>query len=206
MIIRAFKPLAGVVLAASACLAQAATEKINFDSLHRPIVGFAGNGTTYTEDNFSFTSARPGSLLALGFVLDADKNAGGETLTESFVQTALSVSRVGGGTFDLESLDLADGLNTFFGGKVTLAYTIAGVTTSKTLTLDHKIGLQTFSFARLDDLSSFSLTGAGLTTFQLDNVVVSPDAATPAVPEPAPLGLMVAGLAVLGTVARRRLR
>jgi hypothetical protein len=196
----AFKPLAGLALALAAGFAHAASVTIDFSS-----VAPGSFASKLTEDTYTLTAFLPKGLIGTAAKLDPVK--GDETLSSfGFTFTAAK-----GAAFDLDSLQLSNLQNTK-GGSVLLAYTLEGSSKVylETLTLDKKTGLETFSqtgtgsdklFA-LDDLSSFSLVS--LSGFQVDNITVSPFAATPAIPEPANAALLVAGLALLGSVARRR--
>jgi PEP-CTERM motif len=176
----AFKPLVGIALAVSACFAQATT--IDFTTSQHSY----GSSFNDVADGFDFESNLP-----FGLVL---------TKTSLAALGTLTVSSTSGDAFDLDSLALADWLNVGSKSKVVLNYTLEDGTTGKeTFTLDKKTGFQTFS-PDLDDVASFTLTGG----FQLDNLNVSLDASTPAVPEPGSMTLLAAGLGVLVTMARRR--
>jgi len=177
------KPIAGIVLALVAGLAQATT--IDFTT-SKVSVGKSFDDIT---DGFDFTSNS-----AIGVTMT--KSALAETIGTTLTVTSAT------GAFDLSSLDLADVLNLGLSNKVVLNYTTeTGATGTETLTLDKKRGFQTFDLAsdHLDDLKSFTLKGgSGITSFQLDNLDVT------AVPEPGSLALFLAGLGLVGTVARRR--
>lgn len=183
----AFKPLVGIALAVSACLAQATT--IDFTTSHSSL----GKSFNDVAQGFDFVSNSPAGVWLT-------RSALAETSG-----TTLTVKSTSGAAFDLDSLDLADVLNLGLSNKVVLDYTLEnGTTGSETFTLDWKRGFQTFT-TDLDDVKSFTLKGGSpWTSFQLDNLNVALDVATPAVPEPANMALLLAGLGMMGLVARRR--
>jgi hypothetical protein len=193
------KPLAGIALALAASFANAATTTFDFTS-----VAPGSFSSTINDGAFTLSSIVPKGLIGTAAKLDPVK--GNETLT------SFGLTMTGTNPFDLESLELTDLLNTKFGGSVLLTYTVAGSKTihSDLLSLDKKTGFETFSqtgkgsdkLPVLDDLTSFSLVSLG--GFQVDDIKVEPFAPTPAVPEPQNAALLLAGVALLGSVARRR--
>lgn len=179
---RFLKPLAGIALAVSACLAQAAAvTTIVF-------TGSASANKTFSElASFDFTSTSIAHIGGQGSTKIALLELGLTTLTITSAATP---------AFDLDSLQLADFFNIGLRNNVFLSWTFAdGTTGGETYKLNGSRGFETVDL-NLDDLKSFSLSS--IAGFQLDNVKVT------AVPEPESLALMLAGLAMLGTVARRR--
>ena len=186
MNVRLLKPLAGLALALAAGFAQATVTPTVID-----FTSASGSFATYGEDGYGLVSVT-GMQATSGTVT---------TYSVLFGKTSPL-----GSPFDLLSLDLGNKGTSKAGGSVELLYTLEGSAHvySEKLTLDTLKGLQTFSFTGLDDLTSFSLVGNSFLTFQLDNIDVTPFERAAAVPEAGSMAMLLAGLGLLGTVARRR--
>lgn len=126
---------------------------------------------------------------------------GGAAIFHNYQGTITTVTKDGGGVFDLFSIDLADVYNNGTGGNVELTFTDLIGTTSQIVSLDQLVGGQTFVFNR-SALSSFTMRG--VTTqgqwLQFDNVAVD----VGAVPEPATWIMMLMGFAAVGGAMRRQ--
>ena len=116
----------------------------------------------------------------------------------------LSVSRTDSQNFTLHSFDMALGwYSSSPTANVDVTYYLAGGGTSLQ-TLPLTLAYQTFSPELSLSQVTFDLSTGGLGGYiSLDNLNV--DGAAP-VPEPETYALMLAGLALVGTVARRRSR
>jgi len=182
-----------MVLAGSA---GAAT--IGFDSLTNP--GFAQYApATYVEQGFAFASTWNDVYALYSYGLHSsgyNADPTGATLSANENGVGIVVSRVGGGSFTLDSFDLAFNPGYDNPGAVRFDYTDASGTHSSTLNLSDAYTLHNFTFG-YTGVTSFTLWDDD---FQLDNVKV--DATASAVPEPATYGMLLAGIAAL--VAKRR--
>ena len=189
--------------AAAGMLALAGTAgatTITFDPLTNPGI-WQDNPDTYVEQGYSFDATLRGAgdaLYSWGLSSPFNADATGATLGENYSGYGVVVSHVGGGTFTLTSFDLANDVNDASGGTVRFDYTDAAGTHTGSVTLADQVGLQTFTF-NLTGLQSFSLWDDN---FQVDNVKVQ--AQSLAVPEPATYGMLLAGIAALVAVRRRK--
>ncbi len=193
---------AAIVLGAGLGVAQATT--VTFASLTSPESGPAGDGTTYLEAGMTFTSSYStpeGDAPALyhwGALQSYNADPGGATLLQNWhFGESVTVTRTGGGSFFLQSFDLADEFNVGYSTVSGFIYTDGSGTHNSGLVLDDAVGLQTFVFGYAG-VTSFSLW-QGSTGLQLDNVVV-------AVPEPQTYALLLAGLLTVGAALRRQRR
>ena len=112
------------------------------------------------------------------------------------------MTKIGGGAFTFNTIDLADVYNYGSGGDVQFNFTFADSSTSSTVvSLDTLVGLQTFTFnlANVAQVSWTPLSTQG-NWIQLDNITV--DAGSNDVPEPTSIALLGLGLAAL--FAKRR--
>ena len=198
--ISTIKTAAAIAVIGGFCAAaQAITVDFN-DLTHGGVgatkAGVGGNlagGSVYTGGDLSFTSDADLQRWGSGDAENAD--APFATLYKSEIAPPLLVTRTAGGKFDLVSLQLAEADNAALGADVTLRYTNDSGSFSQVLTIPAAAGLHTYVINQ-PGLTSFSL---GEVDYQLDNVVYN----LPAIPEPAGMALMLAGL--LGLVALRRL-
>jgi hypothetical protein len=196
------KPVAAaIVLALASGLAQAMT--IGFDPLVNDgsawSSAYAQVGDTYRESGYTFASTPADGYGFYAWSRNSPLNGdpGGATLVEPFGGT-LTVTRTDGGSFSLKSFDLTDIYNAGTPGSITMTWTDASGTHTRQLALPDSTGLHTYAFGYAG-VTSFALE-QGAPYFQLDNVRVS------AVPEPAALALMLAGLAAIGALGASRRR
>lgn len=128
----------------------------------------------------------------------------GATLMNWSGKATITISKAGGGLFELTSFDLADTYNQ--GAANVMEFTFFdGVRTQKeTVQLDRAKGLQTFAINRTVEWFSFTgLTGGD--TGQIDNVVWGAPVVT-GVPEASTWAMMIIGFAGVGGAVRRTRR
>ena len=195
-------------------LGRAGAVVIDFEALEHAGSGqqaLPGTGKFYTEKGFNFDSSAPlfnfatwGTNSSNYFGSTALWNGDGTGTTG-----ITTLTRAGGGAFDLDSIDIAE-LNATLGGSASVTFEAVlsgGGTISTSFTTDgfrttgDLTSFQTLNFSGFDDIVSVSWLQ--VTPFiQFDNVVI--DGATE-VSEPGALATFMAGLTLLGliSVARR---
>lgn len=194
---------------------QAAAAVVTFDSFRSPTT-IAAFGSHYDEagmnfDVFSIFGA-PEQIGSFGYQSAplADTDLDGAAIFVNASSAKITLTKVGGGTFTLNSIDLADAFNAIvprLSYDLHYTYVDSGGSHSSFVTLDAVPGLQTFAF-NLSDVQSFTMftgdtnnnLGPGV---QLDNVRFD-NAPSNGVPEPASWALMIAGFGLAGATLRRR--
>lgn len=212
------KLICGSVASALLVLAISANATtIGFDPLITSGEGFV-SPVTYTESGFTLKSM---SNLGFGSARTGDVNFlyNGQIMTWYYGSTSLfnddlaggitSLSKDDGGTFTLNSIDLA-ALNDFYtwGSGENISFTgnlHGGGTVTQTFQFTEQFKFLTFSFNGFENLDSVTW-GQGFPYHQFDNIVLDqsapPEGPGNNVPEPASIGLFGLGLAALG-VGRR---
>ncbi|WP_235889332.1 PEPxxWA-CTERM sorting domain-containing protein [Glacieibacterium frigidum] len=179
------------------CASQASAAVVGFDALISPT--FSAVASPYSEGGLTFSVARTESDALGSWGQDSEYNGdrGGATLLPNYGDR-LTVTKTGGGVFDLASFRLGDVYNQGVAGYINASFTDASGTFSEVLRLDLNPGLERFVINRTA-LLSFSLQYNP--SFQIDDIAY--DMAT-SVPEPASWAMMLGGFGVAGAALRRR--
>lgn len=125
---------------------------------------------------------------------------GGAAVYVNYGGSVTTMARADGAAFDFRAIDLADVYNLGESLQMLFSFEFAGGTVEQTsVQLDFAVGTQTFVFGVTGVTRVSWVTTAGNSGWsQFDNIDTSP------IPEPGALAMMLAGLGVLGSVARRR--
>jgi hypothetical protein len=161
-------------------------------------------GTTYTEQGYKFFNP-DGDLFSwgVGGTHSFDHTPGSATLSQPYDFTATTLTRVGGGAFDLFSVDFSDTNDTDNNFSYQFVFDFVGGTSlTRIILLDEDFGPQTLQFDYHNLLSVTWGNDPGNDPFglQWDNVRVS------ATPLPPALLLFASGLVGLGFMGLRRSR
>lgn len=198
------KALKTLIIATALAASGAQAQVIDFNELAHD--GAFVTSQTIVADGFEFNGSL-GYTNQLGVwgrtnVYQADP--GNASVFINHGGNAITMNQIGGSAFDFASIDFADVFNQ--GNSSIFQFTFnyaAGGSSSSQITLDNMEGLQTFTFNQsgLSSVSWQNIAGDG-GWGQFDNVNISP--ITAPVPEPETYALMLAGLGLVGWVARRR--
>ena len=200
--------IATLTTATFASAPRAEATMITFDGLP---AGFIGN--TYVEQGYEFDNPFNGlNSWGVGGTHSFDKSPGSATLWQCgcapFVYDPTTLTKVGGGPFNLLTGDFADGDNTNNNFSYQFIFNFAdGTSLTRILRLDESVGKQTvqFHYANLLSVQWGNDPGNDPFTLQWDNIFVAtgPIKTTPL---PAALPLFVAAVGGLGFVGWRRRR
>lgn len=172
---------------------------INFESLALNNNSINNAGSTYTESGFTVSYS---GQIGLQYYGTQRSGYTGSTALVPFSSTALTrLIKVGGGAFDLSSIDLADFNNG--GTQLTASFTGTKADNSivtQSFSTDTLPGVQTFNFPGFTNLTKVEWNNTGSFSTQFDNINVSATVpGTTAVPEP----FTIIGTVIGGTAAVR---
>lgn len=197
---KALKLFASAVIVAMSTFSAAANATImTFDSLEQAGTGYQFM-PSYSENGFtlsaaSLLSARQGNT---GWYF------GSASLFNNYSNGVTTLTKDGGGTFSINSIDLAPVATSYGGGAMVsfIGSMLGGGTVNASFTLNDTFTFQTFAFNGFSNLSSVSWTQTH-PYHQFDNIALDVRAVSP-VPEPETYAMLLAGLGLIGFMTRNR--
>ena len=194
--------LIGIVIG-SICTANATV--ITFDPIN-------SNTTkvypSYTESGFQFTNDFV-YASAFGSWGSTESNYAGSQALFNNANAGTTFSKVGGGSFTLNSIDLSElSYAPSYSGSITvdiIGQLAGGGTVSYAAILDLMFGFETFNFGNLfSEVTSVYLKQDTYLFFQFDNVTIN-ESSSP-VPEPISMLLFGTGIVGIGGYIRKRFK
>ncbi len=184
-------------LGAQAAALNASAAVVDFESLYHDDDQVVDVGARYVEDGFQLDNA--GFFPFATYGAQIGDFVGSTALINDNDDGMTTLTRVGGGAFSLVSIDLAE----LFIGEVDYSVTFTGTkadasVVTQSFVLDGAFGAETFAF-NSDFVGVTAVSWANTAGYhQFDNINVA------AVPEPETYALFLAGLGLVGMIARRR--
>ena len=144
---------------------------IDFEEINNPNHVYSGNSLDSQGFNFFNTAASPAyAILHWGKTSTYNADQDGVTYSHNFSNTVSTLTKIGGGIFDLTSIDFGDVYNHGSAQNLLVTgYYQAGGSTQSAITTDALSGLETFTFGWAG-LSSATWTETSGSYLQLDNV------------------------------------
>ncbi|HVK43186.1 MAG TPA: PEPxxWA-CTERM sorting domain-containing protein [Phenylobacterium sp.] len=192
---------AALSVAALASAAEAATV-IDFNEFAADSTKI--HGPKLVSQGFSVTAPSGAGLASWGRTLPNNGDPGGAALM-NWNGGTVTIARLDGGLFSLDSLDFGDVYNVGSPETISFSFFDGVRTTVREVVLDRAKGMETVSLG-LGSLQSFSFHLVhGTASIQFDNLTVG-EPVTSAVPEPATWAMMILGFGAVGTAVRTRRR
>jgi hypothetical protein len=179
---------------------------MDFESLRVHNNDIPSVGDTYVEDGFQVHVAQNPAMPNIQFAVIGDLHPGffGSTalFPNTFARSDVTLTRVGGGTFNILSIDLIEHFYPLTPHTSFTGHLAGGGTISVNFNLDGLQGFQTFNFpSTFQNLESVTWTHEGSAdAFRFDNITLALPAPPPppAAPLPAAIFLAVPGIVVAG--------
>jgi hypothetical protein len=171
---------------------------VDFENLINNGAGFTHFGPTVNSGGFDFTSVtQVGSDAIAAWTATSPSYTGSTAIFANYFTDSLDMTAAGGAEFSVTSIDMADVFLNPSGDTITFTGTLPDLSTvQEQVVLTNGSTLDTYALTMMNGIIRMNINDSLSNDVQLDNINAT------AVPEPATLAVLGAGIAAL--LVRRR--